>query len=577
MKRPVVLVLAGIGYLLASPARAESYVEQAQAAIVPWSGYWWPLQAGGLVGPLSRYDQATGHQAVAWERAHRPMGPSVPEWFGFCHAWAASAIMEPEPQQTRSWPDGRGQAVTLSVGDQKGMLAACHTDDVAHSYGQRFQEGDSPEAFQDLAPDALWRVLKLYVGSHRVPLVVDIEPGPEVWNFPVYAYEVRSDGWADGPHSAVLTLWLTDNSVAPDHVGCQVRRVSYTFRYTMRDGAVVLGSGRWTGHSQQDHPDFVWFPYLAHSDNPHVEQGAVRQLVGQSAPSPASPPPVVPPEATARPQPLPGPGDPQQRPVLTPLEVAALVANRTSSFPLDVTVDRFDSGTYRPGEPISVRVNSDRAGFLYLFYLDHQGNLTLLYPRAGHLGRIEAHTPTDIPGANEDFVFRVSTSPGVHRIKAIVTTRPIMLGGLVLGPAQQHPRQGEAPAGELRRGQQISGQTSAPYPKAEAPAQVSRGKVAPAVQRARPAPSRGAVIQQAFRWPPAQRAQVQAILGPYVAQNVAQKVPDVDPHQLLGPFAQDEVLFVVEPAPLPIQHNRGPKPSATSHNIQGPPLTRLVD
>jgi len=287
---------------------------------------------------------------------------------------------------------------------------------------------------------------------------------------------------------------------------------------------VVLGSGRWTGRSQQDHPDFVWFPYLPRAENPEVQYNAVRQLLGQASPAPVPTPPAPPrpPEVVSRPQPGPRPNDPVASPVLTPVELAALVVNRTSSFPLDVTVDRFDGGKYRPGEPISVQVTSGQAGFLYLFYVDHRGNLTLLYPPPGHPGRIEAHTPTNVPGPNDDFVFCTSTSPGVHRIKAVVTTRRIVLGGLVSGKRQQQTAQ------------------------------------------QRPASGRSARVEQTFRWPPAQQAQVQAILGPYAAQNAPPAVEDVDPRQIVGPFAQDQVLFVVEPAGKPGQQGGSPRQASPS-------------
>lgn len=569
MKTATRLVLCLSVCLAANAGLADPYVEKAEARTTPWSGYWWPLQAGGLVGPLAKYDQATGRAAVAWEQANRQMGASVPRWFGFCHAWAASSIMEPEPQQARTSPVGDRAPLALAVGDQKGLLAACHTQDVANAYGERFEEGDSEEDRQDLAPDALWRILKLYLGTQRVPLVLDIEPGPQVWNFPAYAYELRTDGNGDGTRQATLTLWLVSDGVAPDFVGTQVQRLTYTFTFTMRSGGVVFGSGLWTGRSLQDHPDFAWFPYLARADNPEVQQESVRALVGQasspSAPTPPAPPPTAPPtqpppatppEGPSRPQPVPGPNDPDQRPVLTPVELAALVANRTSAFGLDVTVDRFDGATYRAGEPISVRVNVREAGYLYLFYLDNHGRLSLLYPPPGHPGRIDADTPTNVPGANDDFQFTVGTSPGLHRIKAVVTTRPILLGGLVGGQQQQAQQQQQhKPA---RRPQQ-------------------RPEAAPAGPP-QPVPTRSAVVEQTFRWPPVQQNQVQAILRQYAAQNVPQAIPGVDPRQTVGRFAQDEVLFVVEPAGqsgLPRQSQ--PSTALQSQNPNQVPQTKETD
>ena len=538
MKTTINLILCIVVCLATATVSAEPFVEKGQASTTPWSGYWWPLHAGGLMEPLSKYDQATGRQAVAWEKTNRKINTELPKWFGFCHAWAASSIMEPEPQKPQRAANDNGRPVGLSVGDQKGLLAACHTTDVANSYGNRFGD-DRDDDPQDIAPDVLWRVLKLYLGKQRVPLVLDIEAGPEVWNFPVYAYQIRLDGSDNGERRGALTLWMVDDGVPPDYVGSQVRRLSYTFTCTLRNGSVVLGSGRWTGRSQKDHPDFAWYPYLTRAENPEVVHQTVCAMVGQtsrpSAPSPATPPqPAASASSVVVSEPsqpgvialLPGPDDPVERPVLTPVELAALVANRTSAFNLDVTIDRFDGGTYRPGEPISVHVRSQQSGCLYLFHLDSHGHLSLLYPTDGHPKHVASDTTIDIPGENDEFMFVAGNSPGLHRIKAVVTTRPIMLGGLVVSQQQSRQEQSLQPRQQVRPHQQQTQQPTAVRKKAVG--------------------IRSAVVEQVFRWPPAQQDQVQTILQSYVAQNAPQTVEDINVQKVIGQFAQDEVIFVVD-------------------------------
>ena len=51
-----------------------------------------------------------------------------------------------------------------------------------------------------------------------------------------------------------------------------------------------------------------------------------------------------------------------------------------------------------------------------------------------------------------------------------------------------------------------------------------------------------------FRWHPTQRQQIQKLLRQYMQQNslARDQTPPVAPEQLLGPFAQDEVVFYVE-------------------------------
>ena len=190
-------------------------------------------------------------------------------------------MRETEPREVRRPLAPHGTAVPLGVGDQKGLLAACHTRDVANSYGDRFGDGEGSEDKQDLAPDRLWYLLKLYLHERGVPLILDLEAGPEVWNFPVYAYEIDyQPAGADGQYQATLALLLADDGVPPDYVGTKPRRHTYQFSFCMRDGAVEADSGRWLGTSRDDHPDFAWYPLVTVAENPEVKHPAVQRLMG---------------------------------------------------------------------------------------------------------------------------------------------------------------------------------------------------------------------------------------------------------------------------------------------------------
>ena len=83
-----------------STAVLANTVEEGHARITPWSGYWWPHRQGALLKPLAKYDKVTGKKAAAWERKTHPPGDNVPKWHGYCHAWAASSLMEREPVKT---------------------------------------------------------------------------------------------------------------------------------------------------------------------------------------------------------------------------------------------------------------------------------------------------------------------------------------------------------------------------------------------------------------------------------------------------------------------------------------------
>src|SRR5437763_826684 len=87
-----------------APGYAQT-VEQATAAVTPWSGWWWPAKTGNLVlgyrgdaGALVKHDQLTGRQASQWEQhTYYHFDPQGADWWGHCHAWAAASILEPQP------------------------------------------------------------------------------------------------------------------------------------------------------------------------------------------------------------------------------------------------------------------------------------------------------------------------------------------------------------------------------------------------------------------------------------------------------------------------------------------------
>ncbi|MFO0905752.1 MAG: DUF4384 domain-containing protein [Pirellulales bacterium] len=587
-KRPTWrLLAAGLAVGLVAWGAASPLVageDQGQVDRTPWSGYWWPHREGQILGPLAKYDQLTGKAAAAWERKQHPPGPEVPRWHGYCHAWAASAVREPEPAQSRV-AQGRGRQLPLGVGDQKGLLSLTHAYDEADSYGDRFGDGRGSEDRGDLAPDQLWQLLKLYIKQQRLPLVLDIEAGEEVWNFPVYAYKITyAPHGGNNQQLAQLTLWFADDFVTPDYVGVKVRRQTYWFTFELRGNKIVAGSGKWHGPSVKDHPDFAWFPTVQRAENPEIDYAQVRQFVGRPVagtspppptPTPAPPTPPAPPPTPAPPTPTPPtpmpptpmlPANPDNPPPPTPAppvpgtvpstpntpprpaptpaeqpvvlsawELLGLVANKTSAFPLDITVDRFDGGEYQIGEALEVRGSSSKAGYLYLLYLNGQGELALLYPQPGQTNRVEASTKFTIPGGKDEFAIRVEGPAGVARIKAVVTSRPLHLSGLASNATQQ--------------------------------------------QQATPKPQQQQLQRQEFRWPPSQAQQIQQLVAQYQREErlSQEEFGRLDPKTYLGEFAQDEVAFYVGAA-APAKPKQSPDAKQTpSQTKEKPPKPQPSD
>ena len=558
-------------------ADVQAGVDEGVTRYVPWSGSYWPIREGALIrGPLAKYDRITGRQAARWEFQENPPHGEVPEWFGYCHAWSAAAVLDHEPSRMQAAIGLDGAPVNLGIDDQKGLLTACHTDDVAQHYGIRY-DGQPDDDPQDIYPDQLWRVLKLYVQQRGVPIIIDVESGTQVWNYPVYAYRVvyRPTGQGDR-YFAEMTLWMADDAVPPNILGVQISKQTFYFTFSLREGAAQLGTGRWVEPSVNNHPDFAWFPYVVRAENPEVDYERVRQLLGFPAadaspiplgpgniPSatgdPSAPPttsipldnrgthptvltvppntiPVLPSQPTESPAGLGGvhvtPGGHVENPtaaapqpwLLSPMELLSLILNQTSHFDLDVTVDKFDGGHYDPGQPLTVRGTSARSGYLYLFYIDSQGGLMLLFPREGQRNWIQADARFHVPSAADDQTFHVAGPPGVHRIKAVVTTQPLMFTGLSTADharvaATGLPPGGPSPAGPARMGPSAWGPTGR------------------------------------FALPPSQATMVRRQLAAHLQgkKNYSKTLDAVSCRTYLKEFAQDETAFYVRERPNSVQ------------------------
>lgn len=300
-------LLAIVSLLLAAgaPARAQQ-VEQASAAVTPWSGWWWPAQTGHLIlgyrgesGPLVKQDQVTGRQAASWEGTHMyHYDPAGADWWGHCHAWAAASVLEPEPRH-----DVAMGGTVFHVGDIKGLLTEAHYSDQAAFYGQRFNgnTGDDP---QDMYPFQVWTVLRQYLSVNRTPIVMDLNPGPQVWSYPVYQYQISfqpidagsyqsavsaalpqelrassgSSTFGTGYYQGQLSLWVADFEVYPDTVGTTTQQHNYSFVFQATGSQLVPNSDHWSGPSVQDHPDFAWYPTARVQENPELDYGLATQL-----------------------------------------------------------------------------------------------------------------------------------------------------------------------------------------------------------------------------------------------------------------------------------------------------------
>jgi hypothetical protein len=158
---------------------------------VPYSGYIYPDHAGGTAETLRKYDGAfsSGYQYPATDWEHwdttaykKPVegllgflgARETPRWYGHCNGWTSAAIRHAEPQQAV-----RSRGVVFSPADIKALLAEIYMyNDVDMLAGQDHQ----------LDAGTFHAILANWLGRGSHPLGLELDPGEEKWNYPLYAF-----------------------------------------------------------------------------------------------------------------------------------------------------------------------------------------------------------------------------------------------------------------------------------------------------------------------------------------------------------------------------------------------------
>lgn len=102
------------------------------------------------------------------------------------------------------------------------------------------------------------------------------------------------------------------------------------------------------------------------------------------------------------------------------------VRNDSPSFYVRVGVDHPDH-VYRVGEEMRVTVSSERAGYLYLLYLDAAGKISCLFPNKYQLDNAipAGQNVVTVPGAAAPFRLRIGEPVGQEALKAIVSLKAL--------------------------------------------------------------------------------------------------------------------------------------------------------
>lgn len=256
---------------LAFAVRGESRAALVAAATDAWSGYWWPYVNGGLAtgydyrgfpAPLEKYELLVDgylSDRLVGPYLDRYYDPDAPNWYGLCNAWAAASTFEKEP----AYPSVH-ENILFRVGDKKGLYTLAHTDDV-NLYG----DGDSPAEFH--------RWLTTIIGQQHEMFYADLDAGPEVWSYPIYAYDMSLGPRVGNVQSVEVTVFYADDFVSLDFVGTDVLSQDYAYTLIYNDLGTVVG-GEWTGASVSDHPQLMTYVREQRSKLSGLDMVLLRQL-----------------------------------------------------------------------------------------------------------------------------------------------------------------------------------------------------------------------------------------------------------------------------------------------------------
>jgi hypothetical protein len=256
----------------------------AQASTLPWTGYWLPSNntymfqgSNGSLSPLEKYDQymkkahGTDTQAAQYEHDNN-YNPLAGPADGHCDAWSIASIYEndPTPGGWQSAHNATLNGVTFTPGDLKALLVDTYENqNLVKMFGEKYQ--DDHDDFDDIYPDQFQAVLQAELFGKNHTLVMDRDPGPDVWNTPIYSADIQTKADSSDAHLLHVTAYIgTVNAIDEFAFGQDPNwegdptLAEYTEIYTYdlygdrgSDGNFTVKSGVWTGDSLTDHPDFV--------------------------------------------------------------------------------------------------------------------------------------------------------------------------------------------------------------------------------------------------------------------------------------------------------------------------------
>lgn len=195
-------------------------------------------------------------------------------WEGFCHQWSPAGL-DPASAFIVSM-DKIYANVPFGIGDLRELTTWNYNESDALFIGQR-NYGSEPDS-DNLDPVDLLATFQNYVGPGKPGVVLDIDPGTQVWNQPFYSYstdtkELHGNDAKGGPRGSKHTYMVDMTATYASEGGYAYRGDTYLRDlhwqmkvYTDKNGKPLRA--KFVKENSDRIPDFAWVPNVKnHSAN----------------------------------------------------------------------------------------------------------------------------------------------------------------------------------------------------------------------------------------------------------------------------------------------------------------------
>lgn len=272
-----------------SPTAASAKVSpiyKVDDATIPWSAYWYPKRGQELFdgdkSPMKKMDEYFKKnditvKAQEWEKNH--YDAKAAEWEGLCDAWAIASILTFEPKETV-----RLNSIDFTSSDLKAIAIKYFEGYSPKIYGRRYQGSASTDGqIQDLRPEAFHKLVEQVIGVQKKPLIIDEDPGPEIWSKPVFRMRFKYSRDPEYKNAIIVKAYpwmIRQRSAVKDDltsVAADLAAPLYEYRLfhdpvPAADGRLKVLAGEWIGASINFHPDMVYLPGTPANQNQGNEE-----------------------------------------------------------------------------------------------------------------------------------------------------------------------------------------------------------------------------------------------------------------------------------------------------------------